>query len=330
MRKKRYRSFESGRKFVRKLKLKNINEYQKWFRKNKPDNLPSKPERTYKDEGWDGYGDWLGTGRIADKNKIWMSFKAAKKFTHKLKLRDTSEWKEYCKSGNKPIDIPSTPNQVYKNDGWIDWPHWLGNGNLSNTHRDYFSYEQCSKLIQKNNISTRQQLTDFRKSYKNLEKIPGHPWDVYKKQGTWISWGDFTGTNKVANQHKKFRSFSSARKFVRSLKLKTQGDWQQYSRTKKRPTDIPSLPASVYKKEWKGWGDFLGTGTIANQNKEYLSAKEAKPVLQKLFKKYDIKNGRSWTRFAKTHKILLAELHIPSDVLKVYSKENVKGKLKNG
>ena len=72
----------------------------------------------------------------------------------------------------------------------------------------------------------------------------------------------------------------------------------------------------------------MGTGAIANQNKEYLSAKEAKPVYQKLFKEYGIKNGSDWPKFAKTHKKLLEELHLPADVLIVYSKERSEKRLK--
>ena len=87
--------------------------------------------------------------------KVFLSFKKARKFVRELKLKNTTAWNEYRKSGNKPDNIPSTPNTVYKKE-WKGIPDWLGNGNLSNTRRDYFSYEQCSKLIQKNNISTRE------------------------------------------------------------------------------------------------------------------------------------------------------------------------------
>ena len=328
MRKKQYLSFESARKYVRQLKLKNINEYQKWFRKNKPNNLPSKPERTYKDEGWDGYGDWLGTGRIADKNKEWMSFKAAKKFTNKLKLRNTSEWKEYCKSGDKPIDIPSTPNQVYKRDGWIDWPDWLGNGNLSNKGRIWLTFEKCQKFAQKNNITSQIEWAKFGKSGKRPSNVPSHPDREFTKQ--WNGWPDFLGTDRVAHRYRQFKSYKDAKAFAISLNLKTQLAWKNYWCTNKIPKDIPVAPDITYKKQgtWNGWGDFLGTGAIANQNKEYLSAKEAKPVYQKLFKEYGIKIGSDWPKFAKTHKKLLEELHIPADVLVVYNLEKAKKRKK--
>ena len=75
---------------------------------------------------------------------------------------------------------------------------------------------------------------------------------------------------------KKFRSFSEARKFVRSLQLKNVDAWYKFTKSDDRPVDIPAKPSRTYKKEWIGWGDFLSTGRIANQNKKYRSFKDAR------------------------------------------------------
>ena len=56
---------------------------------------------------------------------------------------------------------------------------------------------------------------------------------------------------------------------------------------------------------------------LPNENIEYLN------------KEYGIKpNPRNWAQFAKTHKKLLEELHIPADVLVVYSKKRAGKRLK--
>ena len=44
----------------------------------------------------------------------------------KLNLKSNKEWRQYCKSGKKPVDIPSNPDATYKNQGWINWADWLG------------------------------------------------------------------------------------------------------------------------------------------------------------------------------------------------------------
>ena len=122
-----YRSFKRARQFVQKLGLKNQKEWVTYCKEgNKPRDLPSSPQTVYKDDGWDGYGDWLGTGRIALHWKKFLSFEKAREITHSFNLRSVNDWVRFCKSGNKPLDIPSRPEHSYKNKGWKNWYDWLG------------------------------------------------------------------------------------------------------------------------------------------------------------------------------------------------------------
>ena len=45
----------------------------------------------------------------------------------------------------------------------------------------------------------------------------------------------------------KWRSFTEARKFAISLKLKNRTDWENYRKSGKMPDDIPSLPSRAFK-----------------------------------------------------------------------------------
>jgi superfamily II DNA or RNA helicase len=60
-------SFEEAREFVRNLKLKNTNEWYSYIKgeldgyEPMPDNIPKTPYKVYKDCGWIGMSDWLGT-----------------------------------------------------------------------------------------------------------------------------------------------------------------------------------------------------------------------------------------------------------------------------
>ena len=41
--------------------VKSVAAWKEWRRSDaKPDDIPSDPSQTYKDQGWSGYGDWLG------------------------------------------------------------------------------------------------------------------------------------------------------------------------------------------------------------------------------------------------------------------------------
>ena len=71
----------------------------------------------------------------------------------------------------------------------------------------------------------------------------------------WINWGDWLGTGFIANQKRQFLSFAEAREFVHKLRLNNVSEWQKYSKSEKRPANIPTEPRGHYKKEWTNWGD---------------------------------------------------------------------------
>ena len=88
--------------------------------------IPSHPETIYKHEGWQAYGHWLGTGTVAPKDKQFLPFKQALLHARSLKLKANTEWKAWCKGGERPANVPSHPEQFYKYDGWQGYGHWLG------------------------------------------------------------------------------------------------------------------------------------------------------------------------------------------------------------
>ena len=62
---------------------------------------------------------------------------------------------------------------------------------------------------------------------------------------------------------KVWRPFEEAREFARSLNLKNEDEWEQYSTFGKdgilKPNDIPVNPNRIYKNDgWKGWTYWLG------------------------------------------------------------------------
>ena len=73
--------------------------------------IPADPVRIYEKE-WISWGDWLGTGRIADHERKFRPFKEAREFVHSLKLPNEDQWRKYRKSGKKPADIPQKPSRT--------------------------------------------------------------------------------------------------------------------------------------------------------------------------------------------------------------------------
>jgi hypothetical protein len=118
--------FEDARNYVISLGLKSQKEWIDFGSAGKrPSNIPGNPSKTYKNHGWISYGHWLGTNSVATFNIAYRPFDEARAFIRSLQLRDQKAWLKYCKSGDKPKDIPSCPNKTYK-EHWINLRDWIG------------------------------------------------------------------------------------------------------------------------------------------------------------------------------------------------------------
>jgi len=322
---RKYRSFTDAQKYAISLNFNNKDDWNNFCNTGeKPKDIPNRPDHVYKDKGWKDWGHFLGTGNMSPTTKslTWISFVDARKTIHSLNLKNIEEWKDYCKSGKKPDNIPSIPNTAYKNKGWINWGDWLGTGYVATFNRKYESFEIAKKIIYDFKILNIVEWRKFAKSKNKPETIPANPPEVYKDQ--WKGWGDWLGTGKVANQEKQFRSFEKTRDFVQKLNFKNRGEWEKYSKSKNKPIDIPANPGLAYKnKGWKGWGYFLGTGKVANQilSKNYLSFIPARNEARMLAKKYNLKTWDDWVLAKKEGKI---PDYIPLEPNRVYSKNKRK------
>jgi hypothetical protein len=74
------------------------------------------------------WGDFLGTGSVANYYKKYLKYKEAKFFVKKFHFKNQKEWFKYSKSKKFPSFLPASPMQVYKNSGWIGLVDFLGTG----------------------------------------------------------------------------------------------------------------------------------------------------------------------------------------------------------
>ena len=337
---KRYRPFDEARRFVHALKLKSGTEWRQYCKgglkgmEPKPEDIPAGPNRTYKDQGWQGMGDWLGTGTIASYNREYRPFDEARKFVHALKLKSGTEWRQYCKGelegiNPKPEDIPTNPHRNYKDQGWKGWGDWLGTGTIAPFNREYRPFEEARQFVHSLELKNQKEWGQYCKG--ELEGIAAKPKDIpaspnqtYKDQG-WKGMGDWLGTGRVADQYKKYRLFQEAQEFVHTLKLKSGTEWKKYCKgelegVKPKPEDIPAKPDHVYKAQgWQGMGDWLGTGIIATRNREYRPFEEARQFVHAI----ELKNGTEWGQYCKEELegIAAKPEDIPADPRRVYKSQ---------
>jgi len=244
----KYLSFEEAKKCVSKLNLKGTKEWDMYCKLGrKPENIPTVPSYIYKDKGFISMPNFLGYSSNRGKNRNTLTYEEAQKICVKLKILSANDYRNKKKQGILPSNIPSVPNSLFKNKGWISWGDFLGTGKKSSG--DYIAFEEARILVHKLNLRSQKEWNIYSKESRP-SNIPSNPQNTYKVN--WNGWDDFLGKEKLS-----FMSFNEARSLVRRLKIKTIAQWYTYSKSK-RPLNIPSNPQRIYVKEWKGWADFLG------------------------------------------------------------------------
>lgn len=210
--------FEEARTFAQSLNLRDLKDWVDYCRSGeKPNDIPHKPDRIYKNKGWKSYGDWLGvwkissdnkTSSISEKSKQYLSFEEAKKYVHSLRLRNVKEWFRYCDSGKRPKNIPYNPDRAYKTSGWKSYADWLGTVKIPKGFK-YRPFEEAKKYVHLLSLSGSREWSDYCKSGEKPDDIPFAPYTIYADEG-WVSMEDWLGledTKPKQKQKKKTKSF---------------------------------------------------------------------------------------------------------------------------
>jgi len=253
----KFLSFEEAREFVRNLEIKNEGEWREYCKSGKkPNNIPTSSAKMFKESGWISWPDFFGTKPGFNGN--YLPFEEAREFVRNLRLNDGNEWREYCKSGKKPNNIPAGLYGMYKEKGWISWPDFLGT--KPGFDRNYLPFEEARDFVRSFNFNTLSEFKSYCKSGDKPDNIPTNPNRYYSDDG-WINFGDWIGNGKqIKSKKEDCLPFEEAREFIRSLEIKSQREWLKYCKSGKKPYNIPVTPNKVYKTwGWVGWNDWLGT-----------------------------------------------------------------------
>jgi superfamily II DNA or RNA helicase len=189
------RPFNEARAFVRQLDLKSAANWRQYCaRGDKPADIPSHPYLVYAKAGWSSWGDWLGTGRIADRAREFWSFEKARAFVRSLGINSETEWRKYCRSGTKPADIPASPETTYAGAGWSGWGDWLGTGRRRVAGLRPFN--KAREFVRNLGLKSKAEWREYLKSGEAPPDIPATPNRMYAEAG-WAGWGDWLGLAAV-------------------------------------------------------------------------------------------------------------------------------------
>jgi hypothetical protein len=121
-----------------------------------------------------------------------LSFEAARTFVRTLKLNTYKEWKEYSKSG-RPSNIPSHPDETYRDAGWVSMPDWLGyEGTEVMARGGALSFEAARTFARTLKLTTDKEGPEYSTRGKRPSNIPSDPAKTYRGAG-WVSMPDWLG-----------------------------------------------------------------------------------------------------------------------------------------
>lgn len=270
--------------------------------KDKSDKLSS-TKKTDKQFNFDVFSEFINEDELSEQLQIrlwdklsrfnWMPFEEAREFVRGLGLKNQSDWTLYCKSGEKPSNIPSNPYGVYSREGWISFPDFLG---YVGYFRQFLPFEEARQIVVALKFKNAKEWNEYLNSKIFPTNIPKRPHAVYKNQG-WKGINYWLGLyEKVIN----FKSFQETKELAQVYKINSSVKWRSFCKSDDFPKDIPKYPDIVYKKKgWINWGDFLGTGKFSDNKREYLEFNLAKEYINKL----GLKNSLEWRKYCVSGKL---------------------------
>jgi hypothetical protein len=227
--------------------------------------LPKNPRKTYKGKGWIGWPEFIGQKRQIEKREVpIVTYEEAIELANKLniKSRGGKAQREYQKKYKETPGLPCSPNEIYKDKGWIGWPEFLGQKRIKEKRElPIIPYEEAIELVKKLNITATGEGShrEYKKRYKEMPGLPSNPRQSYKNKG-WIGWPEFMGTKRKTEVQ--IVSYGEAVESVKKLSIRANGANDKIKEYKLRYKEIPGLPShpeEIYKnKGWIGWPEFLG------------------------------------------------------------------------
>lgn len=125
-----------------------------------------------------------GDIRVASFNKKFLAYERAQKIIQKIGIKRYREWRKY-RSENKINNIPSCPENTYKNKGWVDWETFAGT--------KFWDFMSAKNYVRSLGLENSDEWKKYASGGKRISNIPSNPWTFYKE---WRGLDDWLGKNK--------------------------------------------------------------------------------------------------------------------------------------
>ena len=119
---------------------------------------------------------WESVGRAN-----WRKFEDARAFVRSLGLKSAAEWRDYCKSGKKPADIPTNPNDHLRGSRLGGMGRLARDGHNCDRLRQYRPFKEARAFVRSLGLKSEAEWRDYCKSGKKPNDIPTNPSQTYAK-----------------------------------------------------------------------------------------------------------------------------------------------------
>lgn len=245
----------------------------------------------------------------------WADFETARTWAQNSGIKSSTEYRQYVRENRLPEDIPSTPEITYEAD-WRGWGDFLGTGRVYGRPGSWRSFISAREWVTKSGISDYRGWQQAIKDNRIPSDIPRRPHVVYKSE--WVSYPHWFGANVRKGRRREWRSFKDARAWARKSGTKSEQEWRQLVKKPGFPKDIPKGPQVTYRSAWNGWGDWLGTGSIAPQEVKFMSFAESRKWARSL----GLRTEKDWRAYKASN---LLPTGVPRKPEHVYRQSGWKG-----
>lgn len=288
-------SYDESKEIIKKYNVHNVAKYIELRKNLKEARLPASPWLTYENE-WDArsffgkseYYSYEGCKKVVQENNLtsrkgyidfrkssgdtglpsapWLFYKnewEPNHFFHKVEL--------YCYEDCLKIvhENNITSRLQYQNlyhelgDARLPYAPWVFYKNEWSTKNflrkvAFYSYKECKKIVQENNLSSQNEYRVFRKKSGD-EKLPSSPYLAYRDE-----WDGKDFFNK-----KGLYSYDECKRIVQKNNVTNHSEYKAF---RKNSNDIrlPNMPYVKYKEEWDG-KDFFAIPFTLEEFRERLS-----------------------------------------------------------
>jgi hypothetical protein len=153
-----WKSYKQAARFAQTLGLPRAKDWAAYVQSSQlPPGIPRSPQTVYRNRGWTSWADFLGSHNIAPQKRGRMRYEQAAAVVQEIGITSATEFRRYCRSGSKPVDLPANPDRAYAGEGWTSWGSFLGTNRVASSDHEWLAFPDARRRARQLGISSRRE-----------------------------------------------------------------------------------------------------------------------------------------------------------------------------